>query len=261
LKENKLEEPGQTLRDEKIDSRWRDPEIALLIGLVYFLSMIILPPLMQAMGVPQFPTAEYLADRGTVHALSIAFTGFPALAFLLLYLRFADAEFLKLQLSGENHRVLGAVFLGSLILFVFLDNVGVLPFTWRTMENGSLQYARILVDTRAVLGVVILGVSGVLITPVIEEAVFRFGVIQWTLRRTHAWSVSVGLSAVLFGLAHTTPFSQHNSRLAAETFAFGLFTGWCVFKRQGRIGIPIALHAAKNAAEFVGLIAAANLRP
>jgi len=230
LREKALQEQGQPSSDEKIDSRWRDPEIALLIGLVYFLSRFILPLFMEAMGVPQFPTAEYLAERGTIHALSIALTEFPALAFLILYLRFADAEFLKLQLKGESRRGLGAVFLVSLISFVLLDRSGVLPYTWRTGENDSLGYARILVDSRAVLGIVVLGISGFLITPVIEEVIFRFGVIQWTLRRTNAWSLSIGISAVLFGLAHMVPFSPAKPRLALETFAFGLLTGWCVFK-------------------------------
>lgn len=245
--------------EDRINSRWRDPEIALLIGLVYILSVWILPQLWERMGIPQLPTPDYLAESGTVHALSLALGGLPATAFLFLYLRFAEAEFMKLQLLGEREVVVGAVFLSSLLLFFLLDKFGVWPFTWRTIGNTSLDYARVLVRTNALIGIGILALSGIAITPILEETIFRFGVIQWTLQRTNSWVLSVVFSALVFAGAHAMAFSQHSLRLAVETFAFSTFTGWCVFKRKGRVGIPLALHAAKNTAELVSLIAAARV--
>ena len=179
---------------------------------------------------------------------------------LFLYMRYTEASFLKLQVCRERHALIGGFFIAGCVVFFILDRMGVVPFTWRTPGNTSLQYARILVETGAVIGISLLAIAGVVITPFLEETIFRFGLLQWTLQRTNSWFVAITVSALVFGLAHTTAFSQNNPRLAVETFAFGVFAGWCVFRRQGRIGIALALHSAKNAVEFASLIATASAR-
>lgn len=92
---------------------------------------------------------------------------------------------------------------------------------------------------------VFVAVGLVIVTPVVEELFFRGLVLRAAERR---WGVvfGVGLSTVVFALVHLEPGVSAALRLLAEIGLLGLVLGLLAV-RTGRLGPPIAAHAAVNA--------------
>jgi membrane protease YdiL (CAAX protease family) len=91
--------------------------------------------------------------------------------------------------------------------------------------------------------------AAVLGAPIVEEIVYRGFVQSGLLRLTgHAW-VSLIVTAVIFGAVHTlgAPEGASPWYAAVQVGVLGLCCG-AAFERTKRIGVPIAMHAAFNAA-------------
>jgi membrane protease YdiL (CAAX protease family) len=108
------------------------------------------------------------------------------------------------------------------------------------------EEARELTDKATGLGIVLLVVIVVLIAPVVEEIFFR-GLLLRSLERRFGPGWSLGVSSVLFGLAHFQWL-----QLPALVM-FGLVAGVLV-QRYGRLGPAIFAHIAFNAVTVVVLL-------
>jgi membrane protease YdiL (CAAX protease family) len=75
--------------------------------------------------------------------------------------------------------------------------------------------------------------------PLLEEFVFRAGLIGWLRRRRLPIPAAVAVSALFFALAHLQPGLVWARGLG------GLFMGW-LYVRTGRLAAPFLLHAATN---------------
>ena len=87
--------------------------------------------------------------------------------------------------------------------------------------------------------------------PIVEEVVYRVFIQSGLLRLTnHPW-VSLLLTAVIFGTVHAMgPEGTRSPWYAAvEVGVLGLCCG-AAFERTKRLGVPIAMHAAFNAANI-----------
>jgi membrane protease YdiL (CAAX protease family) len=92
----------------------------------------------------------------------------------------------------------------------------------------------------------VLVAKALLVAPIIEEAFFR-SVVQSTLRSLRGpfikpW-VSIGLTAVLFGLVHLPSASVGH---ALSVMAPAIVIGW-IYERTRSLGICIAVHGMANA--------------
>jgi membrane protease YdiL (CAAX protease family) len=98
-----------------------------------------------------------------------------------------------------------------------------------------------------------------IVNPLIEEVVFRFGVLSVIRDRTGSDAAAVAGSALLFSAVHFGPSFQFTPVLAAHgvlLFIFALLLGTITTRRYGRIGMAVAAHVGRNLAEQVLLFAA-----
>lgn len=95
----------------------------------------------------------------------------------------------------------------------------------------------------------------VVVYPLLEEVVFRAGLQTWLLRRwppRNAWlSWANGVTAIAFALLHLW---FHPPAWALATILPALLFGWFYERHRQRLGAPIVLHGACNAAYFSLLI-------
>ena len=165
-----------------------------------------------------------------------------------------------LKLAGKSWRNFGMrkpegrwirLLISSSILYVLLSvtlmtvATLVLPGfdATQTQEVGLTKLGS---PTELVLGFV----SLVILTPIIEEIIFR-GVIFRGLSRTLPLWFAVGFSSVLFAVAH----GQWN--VALDTFVLGIFLAYVTHK-TGSLIPAILLHALKNGVAYVLLFVVAR---
>lgn len=91
----------------------------------------------------------------------------------------------------------------------------------------------------------------VLVGPIIEEAVFRLGLIRMLMRRFPA-ALSVPISAIAFAVSHTDYVASDYAALSAllTLLTGGLVLGF-VYVRAGSLVAPIVTHSVYNALSFL----------
>lgn len=83
----------------------------------------------------------------------------------------------------------------------------------------------------------------VAIGPLVEEILFRGALLRWLLTKmSRTWAIVV--SAVAFGLVHIT--DPGAAFAVPGLIVIGLVLAWTTVKREGRIGMAIAIHAGVN---------------
>jgi membrane protease YdiL (CAAX protease family) len=227
----------------------------LALGLVYVLGLWIIPSILAAYGIPPIVDPRELARHGNLHGLSLLVPSIPAAVGLLLFLKNATAGPLRSAITCEGRTTILWIFVLGFGGFLLMDHIGLAPFSWRGSDNSSIYYLNILFRSNAVLGIAAAEIHSDIIVPVIEEIVFRFGVLRWAQSRTGSIPAAVLLSALAFGAAHIDPGSVNPFGLAYQTTVTGLVYGILVILRGGSIAGAIALHASRNVAEFVTMLA------
>lgn len=114
-----------------------------------------------------------------------------------------------------------------------------------SLHKKLTQPAKDLTDLAHGPAFVVLAVLIILGTPVVEELFFR-GLVQGALSDRFRPAVAIGLSALVFGLAH-----QQLLQLPG-LFAFGVVLG-VLFWRTGRLGPGLIAHACFNFTTVVAL--------
>lgn len=124
--------------------------------------------------------------------------------------------------------------------------IGVLMKLLHTPEESLLDN---LVNSRwSLLGIALLAVAA---APVFEEALFR-GFLQPLLSRTFGVAAGIGITAVLFGILHTSEYKNVWQYPVAITLVGALF-GWVRY-RSGSLIPSTVMHACFNSVAVVGLI-------
>lgn len=142
-----------------------------------------------------------------------------------------------------------------------LNALNLWPFTWRWAGDPSAQYLRALVENHDWLAIAIWAGLVTVITPIIEEVVFRFGILRALARYTRSPWIGILGSSLLFGIAHLgywpiwQPDRPHLVN-ASWLVAFSVLLGWLTLRRQGNITPAIVIHSARNALELGLLIVA-----
>lgn len=86
-------------------------------------------------------------------------------------------------------------------------------------------------------------VLALLVYPLLEEVVFRFGLLRWAdLRMTAPPWMTNGLVSMVFAASHAFSFS---ARHAAAVVAPSLLLGW-LWQRYGSLVVCTAAHACMN---------------
>lgn len=147
----------------------------------------------------------------------------------------------------------GATVLLSLLLAVFR----LWPWTWQWPPRAAVNVAAALIAGGQLLGFAIWGAALVIVTPVLEEAVVRFGLLETFKSLTGSSAAGIGGSSLIFAIAHLggkwRPDEGHLNN-ASWLFFASLFVAVLTERRGGKLGFAIAVHAARNLAEFAVLL-------
>lgn len=112
------------------------------------------------------------------------------------------------------------------------------------------------------LGVFVAFLAIVVVTPMVEEILFR-GILQRAFRRWFAKWPAIVLTAIVFALFHVLGVSSENFVADAvvtvvSILAVGLLLSWLV-ERDHRLGRAIAVHTGFNLVAFIALFVAGPL--
>ena len=264
--ENASSRPGSVVTVER--DIWETPPLcvalAIALGAVYIGLVTIDPTVVHAIwGSPSvLASAGELSARGARLVLALCATRGMALLCTIVLVAMTRRRALGLALTGRSAGALIATGLGALVLAVFLNRSGVWPFAWRWQYQSTTLFVRSLwsgghsAALMLWIGLYALGV------PLIEEIVFRFGVLRLTTYVTRSALFGVILSAVAFGAVHLGyPFWRPDlAHLwnAIGASGLGLLLGTITIKDRGRIGMAVAIHCGVNVAASVGLLVAAR---
>ena len=160
-----------------------------------------------------------------------------ALALILFLLKRKIGKTLRIE-RFSPYAVIPCVVLGAAFNFFSECAVALIPFPDSVIETYQEIYSY-LGEGNIVLEMI--GV--VIVTPIVEELVFR-GVAYRLMRKRMGAALSVILSAVFFGLAHGNVLSF------VYTTALGLLLA-VSFEAHGSIFVPIIIHASFNAASYL----------
>ena len=120
-----------------------------------------------------------------------------------------------------------------------------LPFRSLIDDDELSGPARDLLGGASGLGLVVIGVSVVVVAPIVEELFFR-GLLLGAVQHRWGTAAAVVASSVVFGATHFQPLL-----LPALATAGGVFAVSAV--RTGRLGTAIAVHGAFNATTVVAV--------
>lgn len=147
---------------------------------------------------------------------------------------------------------------GVVLASILLDFAEVWPFAWKWRVADSVRFASSLVIAgKSRLLMLQLFVFG-LLAPVVEELVFRYGLLRVLWHASRRSAVAVVGSSFVFGLAHWGP-SWAATINAAWVGMFGVFVGWLAVRRPRSLTLPIVAHATRNLLELGMLLLAAML--
>ena len=120
-----------------------------------------------------------------------------------------------------------------------------LPFRSLIDDDDLSGPARDLLGSASGLGLAVIGVSVVVVAPVVEELFFR-GLLLRAMQHRWGTAAAVAASSIVFGATHFQPLQLPALATAGAVFAVSAV-------RTRRLGTAIAVHAAFNATTFVAV--------
>jgi membrane protease YdiL (CAAX protease family) len=131
------------------------------------------------------------------------------------------------------------------------------------VSSTTGAYAQLLLHQHQVLALVVWALTSVMIVPVLEEAIFRVGLLRLLGSSARSPRFGIFASSILFGAAHLgTPFWQPDA--AHLVNAFWLFVGsliiaYTTLRNAWNVSVALGSHVARNAIEFTLLLFAAGV--
>lgn len=241
---------------------WPDTGQALLVlsGCIYTALALEAPRLFFSAGIPYSINASYLAAHGTRYMLAHFALLLPALMLVAWALLRKGSAPLRHLCFSERPAILVLSFLLAGIAATMLDGFGLWPWIWR-WNPAPWGFAEDTLGTRsfnvAILTLLLFGV----VTPILEEIIFRVGVQGVARRWLGSENVAIVVTSMLFTLGHTglaLPTSRGEVSHLSSLFVFSLLLGWITARRDGRAGVAIAMHMGRNTAEQLFLLAAVS---
>ena len=137
-----------------------------------------------------------------------------------------------------------------------LDLWGLWPWHWRLDPEPNLRFIGALLAGRSILAFGIWVIASGVLLPVLEEVIFRFGLVQIIQRHSGSSHTGVLGSAVLFALAHIgvgVVWSAGNLRNALWALLFGTVLGYTVVKDPTRLSLAVGAHCGRSLLEMFSL--------
>jgi membrane protease YdiL (CAAX protease family) len=186
----------------------------ILCGFAIFLSVI---PRSTSAGIFYCPEATATHKDNWKNALFAWFLSFPLVLFLTAFLEYLALSLFSIQSLPDQLAVL---------------------FVRMTFEHP--------------LYFLLAGITIIVITPVIEELLFR-GFLQSFIRRHLGSKQAILITSICFALFHYSPEQGYgNIPIVGALFALALFLGF-LYEKQGSLFASIYLHGLFNAISILNL--------
>ena len=239
------------------DVRWVSIVAVVFIGLLYFAPQIT----SWLLGTGATVDIDAIRRHPTRFVLASTFAPMAAMILLLLRLVASNSRWTQLRdaLTVPPGRRFGIASLFVLLLFfsTIADAVGIWQFAWRT-NRSAILFARALLEANSVAAILLWSIIHGLLTPVLEEVQFRFGLLRVALATSGSRTVAVVVTAVLFGALHLGyPFwrpSVITGLRAVAALIVGIGLGALTLASRGRLWPAVVVHAARNLSEVGWLL-------
>jgi membrane protease YdiL (CAAX protease family) len=184
----------------------------------------------------------------------------PSLAAILYAWAQRDNADIRAALKGETLGKLAAVVLGTVIVTILLNNSILWPFSWRWPGDSSLAYMNTLIVKGNWSAIGLWLILAVGITPVLEEIVFRFGLLQLLWRASSSVVAAVVGSSLIFGILHLGYLPPDRAHVinAFWVFVFSNLLGFVTVRKNGNIRIALVVHTTFNLVTWLFLVVAAQ---
>lgn len=240
--------------------------VAILAGALYIASLYWREHLLsEVFAIPTVVTREYLRSGASTHQLGALLLRLPALGALACLLVACSQGSFRQALATEHRRVIYLSVALTCAISIVLNAADVWPFTWRALDAQSVAYASALKTDASWLALFLWGLIVGVINPFVEEASFRFGLLQSVARLTKSRATGVVVSSTMFGLLHANTWRLWELGWAVALNAFwltmsSLLLGYLVMRRGGKITVPLTAHITRNSLEFILVVTIAPVQ-
>lgn len=241
--------------------RIAQPDVAgvALMGVAYVGVQYWMPVILGWFGAVQQPTIEEWQFRGTKRLLFIYGVDFVVVLLVAICAGYRRSDLRHKRTFVPSLRDWLLLGLPTAFISLLLAIVGLWPWTWQWPPYNGLNLGHALLTGRQFLGLAIWGFATVGLIPLLEETLFRFGMLRFFGSVSGSAAFGVLASSVLFAGAHLggmgIPDRAHSTN-ALWLFFASLAVGSITLQNGGRLGPAIAAHTARNAIEFSMLLLA-----
>ena len=174
-------------------------------------------------------------------------------AMILLYSRMGNKVRLANVIWGASPREWLVPAGTTATVSLILAALQVWPWTWQWPPHVTLRIITASLAGSQFAGIAIWVFATAVAIPILEEIVFRFGVLELIRGVTGSTTLAVSGSAGLFALGHLGG-TLHPDRAhvvnAAWLLVAGLLLGSITVRNRGHLGPAIAAHIARNTLEL-----------
>jgi membrane protease YdiL (CAAX protease family) len=245
---------ANTAASQRLDA---DIRLVLGVGLVYIAFINLREWLIQSVaGYPLPLTSDYVAQHGTPIMLARFALELSILILLAAIWGRAPKGALRAALRSDTAATTAGVATATAIVLFVLNNLDIWPFTWRWEGDSARPFVFALVEGGQHIGVLLWCTIVAVVIPLVEEVLFRFGVLRWASRWLGSNAAGVVLSSLLFGAIHTGPLPPNRAHLtqALGSFGFAVVLSIMTVRNNGRIASAVAAHITKNSLEVATLL-------
>jgi len=211
--------------------------ISLLVAIISFLTMIF---------GAQFLLPPYLFESSNYYVIAILLELIPLGIGVMVYLSLSNQRFSDVIVFSKPHAKINKPYMPWLIVLagvmaiVSRNFVAGVQFAWlELLKSFGYKVAEISLPAVDNLGVFIVAILGIAVTPAIfEEIIFR-GILQKGLLRHTSPKNAIIISSFMFMLMHGSVESL------LYTFVFGCLLGYLAYK-SGSIVPSIVFHFVNN---------------
>jgi membrane protease YdiL (CAAX protease family) len=249
-----------TERQQTFSTEW----VLLSAAGTLYLVLIFLrePILVGLLGFDPVPTAEYIeknAFRLLIAGLLLRALPF---AFMVACFLLPNARLVRSSLLPFSRKpaLLAALFIAG--ASVILNTADIWPYTWRSATSSAAGWASILVESQRWGALALWGFTYSILSPFIEEIIFRVLLLRSISRALHSTRVGVLVTAGIFAAAHIGNIGSFQAAAVTNAFwAFvtGIILGLLTVKYRGWIGPALAAHVSRNTVEFSMLLVAVQI--
>jgi membrane protease YdiL (CAAX protease family) len=227
-----------------------DSCLALAVGFAYLAAVWFDQYTVQFLLGTVEPDAQFIHDHGDAVVFASTATRLFGLGLVVWLIRSRPNGQLRAALRLESARWLSVAIFLTLVTSALLSGF--------KQYGGSVVWVRALAESGHWQALVVWVMVSAGASPLIEEVIFRFGLLQSLRRWSCSLALSVVLSAVVFGAFHLgyAPWraAPVAIRTAISTGVFGLVLGTIVARNDGRISGSIAIHSSYNLISCLGLL-------